>query len=146
MVQHRTDLGYKVIVENQFAGLIYFSQTNQPLGMGSQLRGYVSQVRPDGKLDISLQPIGVDRYRDFADTLWEELLQAGGQLPYCDNTPAEVIADRFGVSKKTFKRAVGTLYKAGKINLLPDSIVRNEHPRPHPSSRAPRKRFERRGK
>ena len=146
MVQHRTDLGYKVIVDNQYAGLIYFSATNQPLGMGSQLRGYVSQVRPDGKLDISLQPIGVDRYRDFAETLWEELLEAGGQLPYCDNTPAETIADRFGVSKKTFKRAVGNLYKAGKIILLPDSIARNEHPQPRPSARSPRKRFESRRK
>ena len=124
MVQHRTDLGYKVIVENQYAGMIFFSETNKPLGMGHLLRGYISRVRPDGKLDISLQPLGIDRYRDFADTLWEELLQAGGKLPYCDNSPAEAIADRFGVSKKTFKRAVGTLYKAGKITLLPDSIAR----------------------
>lgn len=75
------------------------------------LSATVVNVRPDGKLDLSLQRIGKGRFRDFADQLLHELQQAGGRLPFTDRSAPEDIQQRFGVSKKTFKRAVGTLYK-----------------------------------
>jgi len=89
---------------------------------GDRLEGSVVSVRDDGRLDIALGSIGKQRFRDFAADLEEALREAGGSLPYGDATPADEIQSRFGVSKKTFKRAVGTLYKARRIELTPESI------------------------
>lgn len=122
LVQQRTERGYKVIVDNAYAGMVYYDQAYRDLRVGERLRGYVSQVRPDGKLDISLQSLGTDRFRDFAEVLLDKLREAGGHLPYGDDTPADEIARRFAVSKKTFKRAIGTLYRQGQIHLVPDGI------------------------
>ena len=72
---------------------------------------------PPGNVDLSLQRIGKSRFRDFADTLLDELQACGSTLPFHDGSTPEAIQQRFGVSKKTFKRALGTLYKARKIAL-----------------------------
>ena len=79
-------------------------------------------LRPDGKLDISLDRIGKSRFRDFADVLLDELRAAGGELPFSDDSTPEEIAGRFAVSKKTFKRALGTLYRERKITFGEGSI------------------------
>lgn len=129
LVQQRTERGYKVIADNTYPGMVYYDQTYRDLHPGERLRGYVSQVRPDGKLDISLQSLGTDRFRDFAEVLLDELREAGGHLPFCDDTPADDIARRFAVSKKTFKRAVGTLYRQGRISLRSDGIDLGGEPR-----------------
>ena len=72
---------------------------------------------------MALQRIGKGRFRDFASQLYDELREAGGFLPFTDASPSEAINERFGVSKKTFKRAVGTLYKDRKIALADDGIT-----------------------
>lgn len=146
LVQGRTDLGYKVIVDHKYSGLVYHDQAYAELHTGDELTGFVSQVRRDGKVDVSLQSLGVSRFRDFADQLLDELEQAGGTLPYCDASSAEEIAERFGVSKKTFKRAVGTLYKASKIHMTDGGIAlggQPKAPRPVVQKRSPRPRFKR---
>lgn len=117
LVQHATPLGFKVIVDNAYAGLIYSDQIYAPVHTGDRLRGSVVTLRPDGRLDVSLQRLGADRFRDFADQLLDELRQAGGELPFTDESSPEAIAARFGVSKKTFKRALGTLYKQRRVLL-----------------------------
>ncbi len=123
LVMQRTPLGWKVIVDNAHLGLIYANQIfgEQPR-IGDALRGTVVALRPDGKLDISTDRIGKSRFRDFADVLLEELKAAGGHLPYSDNSTPEDIAERFSVSKKTFKRALGTLYKNREIELTEGGI------------------------
>lgn len=146
LVQGRTDLGYKVIVDHKYSGLVYHDQAYAELHTGDELTGFVSQVRRDGKVDVSLQSLGVSRFRDFADQLLDELEQAGGTLPYCDASSAEDIAERFGVSKKTFKRAVGTLYKASRIHMTDGGIAlggQPKAPRPVVQKRSPRPRFKR---
>ena len=146
LVQGRTDLGYKVIVDHKYSGLVYHDQAYAELHTGDELTGFVSQVRRDGKVDVSLQSLGVSRFRDFADQLLDELQQAGGTLPYCDASSAEDIAERFGVSKKTFKRAVGALYKASQIHLIDGGIAlggQPKAPRPVVQKRTPRPRFKR---
>ena len=113
----------KVIVDNAYAGLIYAGEAYDRLPRrGEVLEGTVVQLRPDGRLDISLQRIGKGRFRDFADTLLEALHEADGFLPFTDHSEPEVIAERFEVSKKTFKRAVGTLYKQHLITLSDEGI------------------------
>lgn len=123
LVQQRTDLGFKVIVDNAYAGLIYHDQIFEEPHAGDQLTGWVVNLRPDGKLDVSTQRIGKGRFRDFAEVLLEEIEKEGGALPFTDKSSAEEIAERFGVSKKTFKRAVGTLYKQRDI-VLDDHCIR----------------------
>lgn len=119
----RSPLGMKVIVDNAYAGLIYAGEAYDRLPRrGEVLEGTVVQLRPDGRLDISLQRIGKGRFRDFADTLLEALHEADGFLSFTDHSEPEVIAERFEVSKKTFKRAVGTLYKRQLITLSDDGI------------------------
>lgn len=130
LVWQKTEYGLKVIVDNKYSGLIYndelqtycSGQHHDVPRTGDRLQGTVVTVRDDGRLDISLQKIGKGRFRDFADELLEELEAAGGFLAYTDKSSSEAIAERFGVSKKTFKRAVGTLYKARKISLKEDGI------------------------
>ena len=126
IVQQKTPLGLKVIVDNAYSGLVYDNQIfDTPPRTGDRLTGTIINVRPDGKLDVSLQSLGTDRFTDFAGILLEELHNCGGHLPYGDHSPAEEIARRFGVSKKTFKRAVGSLYKEKKISLTEEGIRLN---------------------
>lgn len=123
LVWQRTELGLKVIVDNAYSGLIYNDGLyGEEPRTGDRIRGTIIDVRPDGRLDISLQRLGKGRFRDFAETLLDELQQAGGFLPFTDKSDADDIAERFSVSKKTFKRAVGTLYRERKIKLADDGI------------------------
>lgn len=123
IVQQKTPLGFKVIADNRCAGLIYDNQIfDAEPHAGDVLSATIVNVRPDGKLDLSLQRIGKGRFRDFADQLLDELHDAGGFLPFTDHSDPDDIQERFGVSKKTFKRAVGTLYKNRKIVITDGGI------------------------
>lgn len=118
LVWHKTPLGFKVVVDNKYQGLVYANQTFRPLHTGDRITGSVISVRPDGKLDVTVGTIGTTRFRDFADDLLNALQETpDGFLPFGDHSSPEEIAERFGVSKKTFKRALGTLYRLRKINI-----------------------------
>ncbi|SHJ13123.1 hypothetical protein SAMN02745146_2381 [Hymenobacter daecheongensis DSM 21074] len=118
-VADETDLGYKVIVDGLYQGLLYHNEVFRPLRLGDTPTGYVRQVRPDGKLDISLQKAGYDEALDAADTLLAALRTGGGTLPLSDKSEPDDIYRRLGMSKKVFKKALGTLYKRGLVQLLP---------------------------
>ena len=122
LVWQRTDLGFKVIVENRFGGLLYANEVFRPLEVGDRLEAYVKQVRPDGKIDLSLQRPGGRPEHDFAAVLLEHLRRHGGHIDQHDGSPAEEIYRVFGVSKKVFKRAVGELYRKRLVTLAPDGI------------------------
>ncbi len=122
LVWQKTDLGFKVIVDNKFQGLVYSSQVFRELHTGDRLKAYVSTVRPDGKLDISIQKTGYEQSLDFAERLHEYLFRHDGYCPFTDKSPAEDIYAEFQVSKKVFKKAVGDLYKRRMITLAPDGI------------------------
>ena len=124
VIQQKTPLGFKCIADNRCPGQLYDNQIFdvQPQA-GDVFTATVVNVRPDGKLDLSLQRIGKGRFRDFAEQLREALQQAGGSLPVSDHSSPEELQQRFGVSKKTFKRAVGTLYKNGELLISPDKIT-----------------------
>ena len=123
LIWQKTDLGFKAIIENRFGGLLYDSEIFQPLHTGMRLKAYVKQVRDDGKIDLMLQKPGVGKVDDFAKTLLEHIRSNGGRTPLNDKTPAEEIYAMFGVSKKTFKKAVGDLYKKRLVVLQDDGIV-----------------------
>lgn len=118
-----TDLGAKVIVNHLYTGLIYTDDLLPGLKRGDKLTGYVAQIRDDGKLDIGLQPTGIAGI-EAARTILLKQLEHQELLPLTDASPPELIRSRLGISKKLFKKAVGALYKEGKIALSPDGIRR----------------------
>ena len=122
MVWQRTDLGYKVIVENRFSGLVYQKEIFQQLEPGVNLTAYVRQVREDGKIDLTLQRDGKQKVDEFSGVLLKYIQEHGGYTPLNDKSAAEDIYEAFGVSKKTFKKAVGDLYKHRLILLVEDGI------------------------
>ena len=122
MIWQRTDLGYKVIVDNCYYGLIYRNQIIQPIHIGDRMTACISNVREDGKLDVALQHTGRQQTMDFAATLLQYLKEHNGVCDLGDKSEAEDIAQRFHVSKKTFKRAVGDLYKHRLITVKPLEI------------------------
>lgn len=124
LLWHKTPLGFKVIVDNAYPGLIYDNQIYTELHSGERHIGQVITLREDGRMDVALGRIGKGRFRDFAEQLRDELAAApDGRLPFNDHSSAEEIAERFGVSKKTFKRAVGTLYRNREITIEESGIT-----------------------
>lgn len=124
MVWQKTDLGFKVIVDNKFGGMIFKNEIFTDVRTGMRMTAYIKQVRPDGKIDLELQKGGVKKVEDFADTLLEYIRSNGGSTPLNDKTYADVIYNTFGVSKKTFKKAVGDLYKKRLIVLEGEQGIR----------------------
>ena len=122
LIWQKSDLGFKAIIENQFSGLIYDSEVFQPLRTGSVLKAYVKQVREDGKIDLMLQKPGFEKIDDFAKTLLDYIKEHDGWIELTDKSAAEDIYDTFYVSKKTFKKGVGDLYRKRLIVLEGDGI------------------------
>ncbi len=122
LIQQKTDLGFKAIVEGKYSGLIYQNQLFQNIHTGDRLKAFVSNVREDGKIDLALQEHGRKHVRSFSDQLFEYIQEHDGFCPYHDKSPAEEIYEVFQVSKKTFKQAVGDLYKKNKITLSPEGL------------------------
>ncbi|MBM6959749.1 GntR family transcriptional regulator [Bacteroides caecigallinarum] len=124
LIWQKTDLGFKVIVDNKFGGMIFKNEIFTDVRTGMKMHAYIKQVRPDGKIDLELQKGGVKKVEDFADTLLEYIRSNGGSTPLNDKTDADVIYSTFGVSKKTFKKAVGDLYKKRLIVLEGEQGIR----------------------
>ena len=122
LVWQKTDLGFKVIVDNKFSGLLYKDQIFQYLHTGDKVKGYISRVRPDGKLDVALQQTGMTQTKNFSEELLQYLKDNEGVCDLGDKSEADDIYERFHVSKKVFKRAVGDLYKRHLITVSPMSV------------------------
>ena len=123
LVWQHTNMGYKVIIDNKYQGLVYDNQVFRELEIGDSLKGYIMQVREDGKVDVALQRSGRQQTLDFADTLLKYMERNGGRCYLHDKSPAEEIYDRFKVSKKVFKKAVGDLYKRRLIEITDHGLL-----------------------
>jgi predicted RNA-binding protein (virulence factor B family) len=117
-----TPLGYNVIIEHAHRGLLYRTELAGSLGIGQQLPAYVRTVRADGKVDLALDRAGFHRIAPLTEQILAALKKAGGHLPLHDNSPPDEIRETFGISKKAFKQAIGTLYRARKIIIEPTGI------------------------
>jgi len=123
LVMKKTELGFSVIVNQQHEGLIFESDIFSTLNIGDKIKGYVKQIRDDNKIDIYLQPIGFENFNDpNCEMILATLTANDGFLPIADKSTPEEIYDQFGISKKSYKKAIGTLYKQRKIILQPDGI------------------------
>ena len=107
-------------------GLVYFNEVFKPINIGDVIPGCIKTIRKDNKLDISLQPLGAKVLEPAAKKIYEVLKENGGFLGLHDKSAPEEIRDVFQMSKKTFKKGLGTLYKERKIKIEPDGITIQE--------------------
>ncbi|REG88190.1 CvfB family protein [Winogradskyella sediminis] len=122
IVSHPSELGMNVIVNNMHLGLIFNDDIYKDISVGDRLKGLVKKVRPDNKLDISLNQIGYRNIEPNADYILNELHDNGGFLPVHDKSNPETIKDLLQMSKKSFKKAIGSLYKERQIEIKEDGI------------------------
>ena len=122
IIAERSDLGYKAVVNNTHWGMIFQSEVFGKLFIGKQLKGYIKQVRDDGKIDLSLQKVGVAKMDDLSEKILDLLQKKGGFLPLNDKSTPDAIFSVFRTSKGTFKKSIGGLYKQGRITLDSDGI------------------------
>ncbi|MCF7848676.1 MAG: hypothetical protein K9M45_07500 [Kiritimatiellales bacterium] len=106
-----TDLGYNAIINGVHSGVIFHNEVFQPLERGQRIDGFIKQIRPDGKIDLCLQKPGYEKVAELTDVILNHIREQGGFMPVTDKNPPGEIYDLFGVSKKTYKKAIGALYK-----------------------------------
>jgi uncharacterized protein len=109
-------------VENKHMGLLYHSDLSSPLGTGQRIDGFVRAVRPDGKIDLALDQAGHQRIDPNADRVFATITAAGGRMPFHDGSSPEEIRVAFGMSKKAFKQAIGSLFKERRIVITAHGI------------------------
>ncbi|WP_420386790.1 S1 RNA-binding domain-containing protein [Roseivirga sp.] len=118
VIWQRTDLGYKVVIDSQYVGLVYNNEIFEKINLGDNKKAYIKHIREDGKIDVSLQKQGYEAVTDASDDIYQAIVDNGGTLDLGDKSSPEEIQDQFGISKKNFKRVLGGLYKAGKIEIF----------------------------
>lgn len=122
IVTHTTDLGINVIINEQHTGLLYKDEVYKDLRMGERLKGYIKNIRPDNKIDVTLQKAGVEGIEPNAAKILQELKEGRGFLGLNDNSHPEDIKTVLQMSKKAFKKAIGSLYKQRLIEIKDDGI------------------------
>lgn len=118
----KTKLGYKVIINQKYAGLIYSTEINYDLKLGQKTKGYIKMIRDDGKIDITLFRIGENKFEESANSILTLLHSNEGFLPFSDKSDPDVIRRQFGISKKQFKKILGNLYRQRKVIIKSDGI------------------------
>jgi uncharacterized protein len=122
LIAKKTDLGYNAIVEHTHIGVLYANEVFTELNIGDSVLGYIKKIRPDGKLDLSLQEQGYKKVEPVTAKIIDLLHAEGGFLPYNDKSEPETIQRVFGTSKKTFKQALGALFRNHQIRLGDNGI------------------------
>jgi uncharacterized protein len=124
LIWTQTDIGWKAIIDQKYLGVIYKNEIHKRISNGEKMVGYVKKVREDGKIDLTLQKIGFEKFDQSSEKILAILDRAGGVLPYSDKSDPEVISRIFGMSKKVFKQSIGQLYKQRVIILTDSGIER----------------------
>ncbi len=126
LVLARTPMGYKVIVNNSYEGMIFHNEIFEDIEVGDAKKGFIKLIREDGKLDITLRPIGAKRKDEASERVLEVLTKNGGKIDFTYKSDAEDIKKVFGLSKKTYKAALTTLIDGAQIILTNDAIALKE--------------------
>lgn len=122
LICSQTEIGYKAIINNSRMGVLYKNEVFQPLRKGQQVPGFIKKIRDDGKIDLCLQKPGHEKVDDMTGRIIDLLKASDGFIALTDKSPAGIIYDTFGVSKKTYKKAIGALYKRRLIAIESDGI------------------------
>ncbi|MBI3592305.1 MAG: GntR family transcriptional regulator [Nitrospirae bacterium] len=122
LVYQFTDLGIKVIINNRYFGVLYRNEVYQKLNIGDRIKGFIKKIREDRKIDVSIKRTGPEDIEASMKLILKELKDRRGFLPLGDNSPPGLIREMLRMSKRTFKKAIGGLYKEGVIELKEDGI------------------------
>ena len=122
LICSQTDIGYKAIINGTHWGVLYSNEVFQPLKSGQRTKGYIKKIRSDNKIDLSLHKPGYERVDDITDTILNVLKEQGGFISVTDKSSPETIHKLFGVSKKTYKKAIGAIYRKKLITIENDGI------------------------
>ncbi len=122
LIAEKTDLGYKVIINNKYPGILYKNEIFQDVKIAQTLPAYIKKIREDNKIDVSLNQPGFQKVTNITDDILTALRDKGGFIPLNDKSNPTQIYSMFGVSKKTFKKAIGVLYREEHISITDDGI------------------------
>lgn len=122
LIAEETDLGFKAIINSEHWGILYKNQLYKPVKTGDRMKGYVNKVRDDEKIDLLPEKPGYEKVDAISQKILDELKQNRGFMAVTDNTSPEMIKALFGISKKNFKKAIGSLYKNRMITFNSDGI------------------------
>ncbi|KWS19470.1 GntR family transcriptional regulator [Pseudomonas syringae pv. syringae] len=122
LVAEATDMGFKAIINNKHWGLIHKNEVFKFMRAGKQEKGYIKEIRSDGNISLSLQPVGAEAASSLNSKILTKLRENNGTLPVSDKSDPQVISGLFGVSKGNFKKAIGALYRQGQIVIHADRI------------------------
>jgi predicted RNA-binding protein (virulence factor B family) len=123
IIESESELGYNAIINHLHRGILYHDELPAPLNKGQQMKVYIKKVREDKKIDLSLYRPGYEQVDGISQNILDHLKAAGGFLPLTDKSEAALIYDQFAISKKVFKKAIGSLYKQRRI-LLEEKGIR----------------------
>lgn len=122
LICERTEIGYKTIIDGARYGMLYKNEVFQTVRKGDTIPGYIKKLREDGKIDVCLQKAGPEKVDELSQKILDVLKAQGGSISVTDTSSPEVIYRLFGVSKKTYKKALGALYKKRLIIIEPSGI------------------------
>lgn len=123
IMERRTDLGYTAIINKTHTGVVYSNEVFQDIFIGQQIKGYIKKIRPDGKIDLSLNKQGYERIDEVSRNIYKIIAERGGSINVTDKTAPDVLYDLFEVSKKSYKKAIGALYKKRLIAIEETRVV-----------------------
>jgi len=123
VIGDQTEIGYKALINNSREGMLYRNEVFQTLRKGQRITGFIKKVRDDGKIDLCLQKPGYEKVDEVSGKIVDTLKARGGFISVTDTSAPEVVYGLFGVSKKTFKKAIGALYKR-RVILIESKGIR----------------------
>lgn len=123
IIWQKTDLGYKVIINESHSGVLYSNEIFQELKIGERTKGFIKKIREDEKIDVVLSKPGYEKIGGLADEILTKLKKNNGFIALNDKSEPEAIKELFGVSKKSFKKAIGALYKGKIIKISEEGIT-----------------------
>jgi predicted RNA-binding protein (virulence factor B family) len=127
LISDQTEMGFIAVINGTQKGILYKNEVFRPLNIGQKIEGFIRKIRDDKKIDLCLQKPGYKAVDAISQRIMDKLQQKGGFIAVTDKSRPQVIADLFGVSKKTFKKAIGNLYKKRLIALEKDGIRLREN-------------------
>ena len=130
IITRDTPLGYHAIVEMAHLGLLYRTLTPKPLAVGDEVQGYIQAIRPDGRIDLTMESTSRERVTSLSDAILAAIAANGGKIHLTDDSTPEAIRARFDASKRAFKQAVGGLLKQGLVHMGNDGIYAGAPPSP----------------
>ena len=122
MIAGKSEMGFKAVINNAYLGLIYHEELAHPLEIGVAMKGWISKIRDDGKINVNINRLDDETRDDLEDTILAYLKNNDGRLNLSDKSPPDLIYAQFRVSKKNFKRALGSLYRKRFIKISPKFV------------------------